>query len=472
MNFVQIEFLFLFATTFVVYWRLPSRKAQNLLLVATSMVFYGWIHPWFLILLYASATVDYFVGLGMRAQPGHRKKLLFLSVATNLSMLGFFKYFDFFVANVAQAIRSAGFITDLTTLGILLPVGISFYTFQTMSYTIDVYRGVLEPRRNYVDYVAFVSFFCQLVAGPIERAGRLLPQLETARTFSWSLVTSGLGLALWGGFKKIVIADTLAPHVDKVFMLKDPSGAVLWAGALAFGLQLYADFSAYTDIARGTARMLGFDLVRNFREPFLAVSTPDFWRRWHMSLSFWIRDYVLVPLLGRDTPSTLRVAGALIGTFLLIGLWHGAGWNYLAFGAWHAVWVLVYLWAAPRVPGVLKRMPGAVALAILLHTCVVQIPGSVIFREPRVSRTLTHFTRAPWEGDRFELHVAVTIVSYVVVLSLPLIGVWAWTRFVRPKTEAWGRWVWPITTTAWAVMILAMAIFYRETSRDFIYFQF
>ena len=472
MNFVQIEFLFLFATTLVVYWCLPTRKLQNLLLVATSMVFYGWIHPWFLALLYASATVDYFVGLGMRAQPAHRRKLLWLSVGVNLSMLGFFKYFDFFVANVAEAIRSAGFITDLTTLGILLPVGISFYTFQTMSYTIDVYRGVLEPRRNYLDYVAFVSFFCQLVAGPIERAGRLLPQLEAVRKFSWPMLTSGLSLALWGGFKKIVVADTLAPHVDKVFMLKDPAGAVLWAGALAFGLQLYADFSAYTDIARGTARMLGFDLVRNFRAPFLAVSTPDFWRRWHMSLSFWIRDYVLVPLLGRDTPSPVRVVGALVGTFLLIGLWHGAGWNYLAFGAWHAVWVLVYLWVAPRVPGALKRLPGAVLGAILLHTFLVQIPGSVIFREPRLSKTLVHFTRPPWEGDRFELHVAVTIVSYVLVLSLPLVSGYAWTRFMGDRESTWGLWRWPLVTTFWAALVLAMAVFYRETSRDFIYFQF
>ena len=472
MHFVQTEFVLLFFTTFVVYWLLPTRRAQNGLLVCVSALFYGWIHPWFVALLYGSATIDYAIGRAMAKHPEHRKKLLALSLTTNLSVLGFFKYFDFFVANVIDAIRATGLETDMTTLGVLLPIGISFYTFQTMSYTLDIYRGVLKPRTDYLDYVAFVSFFSQLVAGPIERAGRLLPQLEAPRRWDGSKVADGFGLALWGGFKKLVVADSVAPFVDNVFMLQDPSGAVLWAGAGAFGLQLYADFSGYTDIARGTAKMLGFDLVRNFRAPFLATSTPDFWRRWHMSLSFWIRDYLLVPLLGRGAPSASRLVAALLTTFLLIGLWHGAGWNYLAFGLWHGVWVLLYLAVTPRVPAVWKGLPGATVLAIGIHTLLVQLPGSVIFREPRVSETLVHFTRAPWEGGTQELQVAVGIVGLVVTLSLPLIGMWARERYWPSLPERMGDWWWPLRTSGWAGLVLAMVVFHRETSRDFIYFQF
>ena len=473
MTFVQLEFVGLFLATFVAYWLLPSRRAQNGLLVLVSAVFYGWIHQWFLVLLYGSATLDYWIARGIAAAPWHRRKLLALSVAGNLGVLGFFKYFDFFVTNVADGLALVGLQPNLSTLGLILPVGISFYTFQTLSYSIDVYRGVLRPRRDFVDYLAFVSFFSQLVAGPIERAARLLPQMEQPRRFELAAVLDGLGLALWGGFKKIVIADTLAPWVDKVFMLSDPPGAVLWVGALAFGLQLYADFSAYTDIARGTARMLGFELVRNFKEPFLATSTPDFWRRWHMSLSFWIRDYILVPLLGPGPVlPPVRVAAAVVTTFLLIGLWHGAGWNYLLFGAWHAVWVLVSLAVTPRVPGWARSLPGATAVAVAVHTLLVQVPGSLIFRESRASAIPGHLTTPPWEGDAVALTTAVEIGSVVFALSLPLVVAWAWGRFVAPRLPRVGVWAWPARTAVWGAWVLAMVVFYRETSTDFIYFQF
>jgi alginate O-acetyltransferase complex protein AlgI len=472
-NFVQIEFLALFAATFTVYWLLPTRRLQNLLLVGVSAVFYGWVHPWFLALLYGSATLDFFVARGIRAAPWHRRKLLALSVAGNLGVLAFFKYFDFFLANVSDALLLLGAQPHLSTLGVILPVGISFYTFQTLSYSIDVYRGVLEPRRDFIDYLAFVTFFSQLVAGPIERAARLLPQIEAPRRFQAAMVVDGLGLALWGGFKKIVIADTLAPYVDKVFMLADPPGAVLWAGALAFGVQLYADFSAYTDIARGTARMLGFDLVRNFDQPFLATSTPDFWRRWHMSLSFWIRDYLLVPLLGRaDVVPPLRVASAVVVTFLLIGLWHGAGWNYVIFGAWHAAWVLVYLAIVPRLPARLRSLPGATAVAVAIHTLLVQVPGSMMFRESRPGMIPHHLLTPPWDGDGFALTTAVEICSVVGALAVPLAVVWLWGRAVSPRLPEVGVWALPVRTAGWGVLVLGMVVFYRETSTDFIYFQF
>ncbi len=256
-------------------------------------------------------------------------------------------------------------------------------------------------------------------------------------------------------------------------MLSDPPGVLLWVGALAFGLQLYADFSAYTDIARGTAQMLGFDLVRNFRAPFLATSTPDFWRRWHMSLSFWIRDYVLVPLLGRSpTVAPGRLVLAVVTTFLLIGLWHGAGWNYLLFGAWHATWVLVYLAITPRVPVWLRSLPGATAVAVAIHTLVVQTPGSLIFREPRASRLSHHFMTPPWEGDLYARQTAVEILTLLCFLSLPLVMAWAWDRFARPRMPDVGVWAWPARTTMWGVLVLVMAVFYRETAEDFIYFQF
>ena len=223
--------------------------------------------------------LPYFVGLGMDKYPLRRKALLIVSLCVNLGMLGTFKYFDFFIENIIAVFEVVGMQTSMHTLGIFLPVGISFYTFQTMSYTIEVYKGRLKPRKQFTDYIVFVSFFPQLVAGPVERATNLLPQVEKDRVWNTDRFLSGLSLALWGGAKKVMVADTIAPYVDKIFLLDNPSGPMIWAATIGFSIQILADFSGYTDIARGTARMLGFELMENFKHPYLAVNPSDFWRR-------------------------------------------------------------------------------------------------------------------------------------------------------------------------------------------------
>ena len=343
MNFIQLEFLWFMAVVFTVYWAVGDRRWQNGLLLVASAVFYGWVHPWFLALLYFSAVLDFFMGQRIAADPANKKWYLATSLAGNLGVLGFFKYTNFFIENFVAAGQALGVTLHWSTLAIILSVGVSFYTFQTMSYTIDVYRGELKPRTNFLDYAVYVTFFPQLVAGPIERADRLLPQVERDRRFDADRIVEGVSLALWGGFKKVCVADTIAPYVDKIFVLEDPSGPLIWAGAIGFTLQVYADFSGYTDLARGTARMLGFELVENFRSPYLSATTPEFWQRWHISLSFWIRDYVMVPLLGTGAQVGLgRFIFAIFTTFVLIGFWHGANWNFILFGVFHGFWMTVY----------------------------------------------------------------------------------------------------------------------------------
>ncbi|MFT4622299.1 MAG: alginate O-acetyltransferase complex protein AlgI [Myxococcota bacterium] len=471
MNFVQIEFPLFMMVVFATYWLLRDRRWQNALLVLASALFYGWVHPWFLLLLYFSAVLDFTIGRTMGRYPQYRPYLVVLSLIGNLGVLGFFKYFNFFIANVKGAFLLAGVETDLRSLDILLPVGVSFYTFQTMSYTIDIYRGELKARSNFLDYLVYVSFFPQLVAGPIERAGRLLPQVEKRRVFSFDKLVSGFSLAWWGAFKKIVIADTLASFADKIFILDDPSGPEIWAGCIVFTVQIFADFSGYTDMARGTARMLGFELVENFRSPFLATSTPDFWQRWHISLSQWIRDYIMVPLLGTGRVTTARYIYAALITFTLIGFWHGASWNFVLFGLYHGLWICVYRFVDLYMPKRLTELPGAYWFAVAFHLVAVAVPGSLLFRETRVERIFSHIQLNPFVAEPDQWIAATTVVGVTAIFALPLIlshfveHHW-WDRL--RKSVFW----WPLQTTAWSALGLVMALFYRDTSYDFIYFQF
>ena len=255
-------------------------------------------------------------------------------------MLGFFKYFNFFVDNVHVALASLGLHAAPPALAILLPAGISFYTFQALSYTIDVYKGEMRARRDPIDFALFVAFFPHLVAGPIMRAQNLLVQVERPRTFSADAARSGLVLMAWGFFKKLVVADNVAVIANRVFAHEAPTFEVLWAGVFAFGMQIYADFSAYSDIARGVARWFGFELIVNFNHPYIAHSPTDFWRRWHISLSTWFRDYVYIPLGGNRVPASQREIN-LLATFVISGFWHGASWNFVLWGFYHGMLVVV-----------------------------------------------------------------------------------------------------------------------------------
>ena len=295
MIFHSLEFAAFFLVTVAVYWRLP-RAAQNVLLLVASYVFYGWVHPWWPVLLLVTTVVDYWSARRIAERPHSDKKgWLWLSIFANLGLLGVYKYFDFFVVNMAAAGAAVGWNIPPIALRLALPAGISFYTFQSMSYTIDVYRGHAPARRSFIDVAAFVSFFPHLVAGPIMRATNLLPQIEQKRTFSAAAARDATVVIVWGLFKKLVIADNTGVIANKVFALQDPDFFVLWAGVFAFAIQIYADFSAYTDIARGVAKWYGFDLIRNFQRPYLAAGPADFWHRWNISLSTWFRDYVYFP---------------------------------------------------------------------------------------------------------------------------------------------------------------------------------
>ena len=324
-----------------------SIKLQNLLIVIASYVFYGWWDWRFLSLIAFSTLVDYFIGirLGVEQKQSKRKILLWISIIVNLGFLGFFKYYNFFLDNFTQAFSFLGRDISVSSLNIILPVGISFYTFQTLSYSIDVYKGKLKPTKDIIAFSAFVSFFPQLVAGPIERATNLLPQFYKSREFDYNKAVDGMRQILWGLFKKVVIADNAAVFANLIFNNSaDYSGSTLLLGAIFFTFQIYGDFSGYSDIAIGTSRLFGFDLMRNFHFPYFSRDIAEFWRRWHISLASWFRDYLYIPLGGSRGSTWMKVRNIFI-IFLVSGFWHGANWTFIVWGVLNALYFLPLLLA-------------------------------------------------------------------------------------------------------------------------------
>ncbi len=347
MLFNSIDFAIFLPIVFTLYWFVANKnlKLQNFLIVAASYVFYGWWDWRFLTLILFSTLVDYAVGrrLGIEENQFKRKALLWTSIIVNLGFLGFFKYYNFFLDNFITAFSFFGMEIQASSLNIILPVGISFYTFQTLSYSIDVYRRKLEPTTNFLAFSAFVSFFPQLVAGPIERATHLLPQFYKKRTFDYEKAVDGMRQILWGLFKKIVIADNCAQYANLIFNNStDYSGSTLALGALFFTFQIYCDFSGYSDIAIGTSRLFGFDLMRNFNFPYFSRDIAEFWRRWHISLSTWFRDYLYIPMGGSRGGTWMKVRNIFI-IFLVSGFWHGANWTFIVWGALNAIYFLPLL---------------------------------------------------------------------------------------------------------------------------------
>lgn len=340
MVFNSITFLIFFIVFFFIYWGVNNKfsiAVRNLFIIISSYIFYGWWDWRFLSLIVFSTIIDFSIGylLSVKKNLFYRKVLLITSIVVNLGLLAFFKYFNFFIDSLNHLLMNFSLHVNFTTLQIILPVGISFYTFQTLSYTIDVYKKRMEPTTDILSFFAFVSFFPQLVAGPIERASHLLQQFHVKKVFNYDLSIAGLRLVLWGFFKKIVIADNFGILADSIFN-QDSSipGISVMAGALFFTLQIYADFSGYSDIAIGISKMLGFDLMVNFRTPYFATSFSDFWNRWHISLSTWFRDYVYIPL-GGNRKGKFKTQINLLTTFLLSGLWHGANVTFLIWGGLH-----------------------------------------------------------------------------------------------------------------------------------------
>ncbi len=344
MLFNSVEFFLFFTLVYLLYWLIFSRRRsmRNAFILICSYVFYGWWDWRFLVLIIFSSFVDYFAGILLQKEEGvfRRKLLLGLSVFTNVGLLFFFKYSNFFVESFIETFSFLGFNLHFRTLNIILPVGISFYTFQTLSYTIDVYRGKMKATDDILAYFAYVAFFPQLVAGPIERASRLLPQFFQRTTFNYQQSVEGLRRILWGLFKKVVVADSCAVFVDATFSnYAELSGSTLMLGAIFFAFQIYGDFSGYSDIAIGTAKLLGFQLMENFRYPYFSRDIAEFWRRWHISLSTWFRDYVYIPL-GGSRGTRGRIIRNVMVVFLISGLWHGANWTFVVWGLLNAIYFL------------------------------------------------------------------------------------------------------------------------------------
>jgi D-alanyl-lipoteichoic acid acyltransferase DltB (MBOAT superfamily) len=390
--FNSLQFVWFFALVYAVYRLLPvvisaerAHRAQNWLLLVASYYFYSAWDYRFLALLLASTCVDYACGriLGATADPRKRRLLLTASIAFNLTLLGFFKYFDFFAANLQTLLAATGWHLDFVTLHVLLPIGISFYTFVTMSYVIDVYRREIEPSRNFVDFALFVAYFPHLVAGPILRATSLLPQIARPRRVTSEQMRDGAWLVAWGYFLKVFVADNLATLASHVFAAgAHPAGVNVLLGVYAFAWQIYGDFAGYSNIARGISKWMGIELIENFRFPYLALTPQEFWRNWHISLSTWLRDYLYIPLGGnRGGPG--RTRRNLLITMLLGGLWHGAAWTFVLWGLYQGLLLIAYRPFEPAFAALRSRAALCLAWLVMFHlTCA----GWLIFRAASVTQ--------------------------------------------------------------------------------------
>jgi len=482
MTFVSLTFVAFLFIVFTLYWSFPNRTAQNVVLIVASYVFYGWWDYRYLTLIIISSLVDYSAGRSLERVVSRRARraVLLVSVCTNLGLLGIFKYFNFFAESFAELVALFGWRASPFMLNVVLPVGISFYTFQTMSYTIDIYNGRLRGRRNLIDYLAYVAFFPQLVAGPIERAGSLLVQMERPHTFVYDDAVNGCRQILWGYFKKIVIADRAAVFVDQCYgHIGTTTGPQFWAATVAFAVQIYCDFSGYSDIAIGTASLFGFHLRRNFAYPYFSQSVTEFWRRWHMSLSSWFRDYVYIPLGGNRVPLSRQLGNVLL-TFALCGLWHGASWNFILWGALHGVYLCAErLWMRPRAlgpddpPGGPRFVPKASALLAMGRTFFLVLVAWVFFRAQNLGEAcsiLTKMATEIWHSSAYEGFGTFIKGDYLWLLAVFVVIEWLSRAkrhpFMSTRIPLALRWA-AYTFVIWLCLYVC-----PDKQMTFIYFQF
>lgn len=472
MVFNSLVFLIFFLLFFVLYWTISSKysiRVRNGFILLASYVFYGWWDWKFLGLILTSSLIDYFIGkkLYKSTKIKQRKLLLSLSILSNIGILFFFKYYNFFIDSLQWSFTSINLPVNLTTLEIILPVGISFYTFQTLSYTIDIYRKSLKPTHQIIQFLAFVSFFPQLVAGPIERASHLLPQFSKKYSYNTKHTIAGLRLVLWGLLKKLVIADNFGVLTDLVFEHEGGiSGLTVLIGTLCFALQIYTDFSGYSDMAIGFSKMLGFDLMKNFTTPYFAKSFGEFWRRWHISLSTWFRDYVYIPLGGNKT-GQLRTTFNLFVTFLLSGLWHGASYTFIIWGALHGFALMIEKYI--RIKSVLYR-PIALGLILLFW-----LP----FRAKNYNQ-LVEFTQALFQFNTYKIQEIEQVFSpYSTVRFYTLLSVTLGFLLIEyfMKINDINEWLEKQNKTFrysfyYLVVLLILLVGNFSVKPNFIYFQF
>ena len=476
MLFNSIEFLIFLLIVFILYWFVFNKnlKFQNLLILLSSYVFYGWWDYRFLSLIFLSTIVDYIIGLNIPKQNSEKnqKLLLWCSVLFNLSVLGFFKYYNFFVDSWIDLFSSVGYeIKSVWTLNIILPVGISFYTFQTMSYTIDVYRKKLEPTKDFISFASFVSFFPQLVAGPIERASNLLPQILKKREFQYEQGVQGLRLILWGMFKKVVIADSLAPTVDEIFSnYQDFGGGTLWLGAIYFSFQIYCDFSGYSDIAIGTSKLFGFELMSNFKFPYFSRNIGEFWRRWHISLSTWFRDYLYIPLGGSKGGKWKSIRNIFI-IFLVSGFWHGANWTFIFWGLFHAILFLPsFIFKTNRkyttsIIGENAMLPAPKEFLQAGTTFLLVTIGWIFFRSETIIDSFYYLSKMI-----FEFYVVEILLQKKIILVSSFFLLIEWIS--RRNERHLFQFNYNLSKFIYLVLFFLIIIFFNRIEEKFIYFQF
>lgn len=473
MLFHSTQFLVFYLAVFAVYWLLPWRGPRKLVLLAASYYFYMAWDPWLALLIAGSTLWDYVCGAVIDASeaPRVRRAALVLSIVGNLGLLGVFKYANFFVDSALGLAHALGYEASRPELEIILPVGISFYTFQTMSYTIDIYRRELKPCRSALDFALYVAFFPQLVAGPIVRAATFLPQLDRDHRWDWWRGVDGAWLVALGLFKKVVLADNLAIVADAIFAAPGQYGAAAsWLGTIAFAFQIYADFSAYSDIACGVAGWLGYEFPENFHQPYLARGMQDFWRRWHISLSTWLRDYLYIPLGGSRHGTWITYRNLLL-TMLLGGLWHGAAWTFVAWGAYHGLLLAAERWWLERVAPRLGARVGASSLAAVFQvalTFVAVCLGWVLFRARTWDDARVMLANLVGLGEGSGGYALDTTGTAVLALAVGGVAL-AWLR--EQHRWDWQRPLW----ARYAVLTTCLAgivIWAPRVSAPFVYFQF
>ena len=478
MLFNSIHFAIFLPIIFILYWAIPKQdyKKQNILLLFSSYFFYACWDWRFLFLLIFSTLLDYYTGIKIYKASSRKWKLnwLWISIIINVGFLGVFKYYNFFASSFADGLSLLGFHANFSSLQFILPVGISFYTFHGLSYVIDLYKNRIKPEYNFINYSVFVSFFPLLVAGPIERATHLLPQIIKKREFEYSKIINGLRQILWGLFKKIVIADNCAEYANMIFNNSDSySGITLVFGAIFFTFQIYCDFSGYSDIALGTARLFGIDLLRNFAFPYFSRDIAEFWRRWHISLSSWFRDYLYIPLGGSRGNIWQKVRNVFI-IFLISGFWHGANWTFIMWGFLNALYILPsILFNTNRnnleIVAKGRSLPTIKELALIIVTFCLTVIAWIFFRAENVTHAFTFIYKIfiPLKGDKsftFPSTIGILLVIFIIIewlgreqqFAIAQIGL-SWHRGLR-----WGLYY---------SIVLAIFVFYGR-EQQFIYFQF
>jgi D-alanyl-lipoteichoic acid acyltransferase DltB (MBOAT superfamily) len=482
MLFNSIDFAVFLPVVFILYWFFCQKnlKLQNLLVVLASYVFYGWWDWRFLSLIVFSTIIDYLVGIALSKEESQRKRRLYLwiSIIVNLGFLGFFKYYNFFLDNLITAFTYFGTEIRASSLKIILPVGISFYTFQTLSYTIDIYKKKLKPTKDFIAFCAFVSFFPQLVAGPIERATNLLPQFYVKRKFEYHKAVDGLRQILWGMFKKVVIADNCAEFANEFFNNHtEYGGSGLLLGALFFAFQIYGDFSGYSDIAIGTSRLFGFNLKQNFAFPYFSRDIAEFWRRWHISLSTWFRDYLYIPLGGSKGGIPMKVRNTFI-IFIVSGFWHGANWTFIVWGALNAIYFLPLLLTNKNrsnigVVAENRLIPSLQDILKITLTFLLTLLAWVFFRADSVSHAMEYligiFSKSLFSVPEFEnrTHALEVLLLTVFLIFIEWLG--RGSQYGLEKLGLnWNRSV----RIIFYLGIVCLIFLFIGKEQEFIYFQF